>query len=250
MIRYSKKLKEGIDRMKGLFKSVVTLSFITIVGVIAYFLLTAMKKMYLQSWFLLNRSVIIGFLSGLILTCLLSFANFIQAQRSHARERAVALDRFFAESAAFLNLARGFQAERGVFEIPQENQLALGAALARLAERASSLSLCERISPLPYSAIQRRGVFASPIARTERAFDQSFVAFEESCVAAYHTHSSLPYLTSEPERQAAQVELQRHLQQVMEQLNPQSALSKAQLDYRSRIDRFLGARPAEKASQA
>lgn len=250
MIRYSKKLKEGIDRMKGLFKSVVTLSFITIVGVIAYFLLTAMKKMYLQSWFLLNRSVIIGFLSGLILTCLLSFANFIQAQRSHARERAVALDRFFAESAAFLNLARGFQAERGVFEIPQENQLALGAALARLAERASSLSLCERISPLPYSAIQRRGVFASPIARTERAFDQSFVAFEENCVAAYHMHSSLPYLTDSIELEAARTAFLQRLGQIYDMLQPDRALTQAYLAYRARIDRFLGARPAEKASQA
>ena len=236
--------------MKGLFKSVVTLFFITIISVIAYFLLMAMKKMYIQSWFVLNRSVIIGFLSGLTLTCLLSFANFIHAQRSHARERAANLDRFFAESAAFQALARGFQTRQGKFEIPQSSQLALGAALARLEACANSILRCERVSPLKYSAIQKRGALASPIARAEREFDLAVEAFEESCVAAYHTHSSIPYLTSEPERQAAQGELQRHLQQVLEQLDPQSALSKAQRVYRSRIGRFLGIRQARPASAA
>lgn len=236
--------------MKGLFKSVVTLSFITIVCVIAYFLLMAMKKMYIDSWFVLNRSVIVGFLSGLILTCLLSFANFIHAQRSHARERASNLDQFFAEAHAFQALANGFQTAQGTVEIPQESQFALGSALARLAERASSLSLCEKISPLPLGAIQRRGVFASPIARTERAFDLTFVAFEESCIAAYHAHSSLPYLTDRSERQAAQSAFLRRIQELLNMLQPENALMQAYAAYRGRIDRFLGTHQTAKVSQA
>ena len=92
--------------MKGLFKGVVTLCFITISCVIAYFLLMAMIKLHIQSWIVLNRSVIVGFLSGLILTCMLSFANFIHAQRSHARERASHLDQLFTEAAALQALGR------------------------------------------------------------------------------------------------------------------------------------------------
>ncbi len=236
--------------MKGLLKSVVTLAFITIVCVIAYFLFAVMKKMYIQSWFLLNRSIIIGFLSGLIVTFLIAFANFTHTQRAHARERAASLDLFQKESTAFLALLQGFASEQGKLIIPQSSQLALGAALARLEERANSILRCERVSPLKHSVIQKRGALASPIARAERTFDLAFEAFEESCVAAYHTHSSIPYLTSEPERQAAQGELQRHLQQVLKQLDPQSALSEAQRVYRGRIGRFLGIRQARPYSAA
>ena len=230
--------------MKGLFKSLVTLAFITIICVIAYFLLLAMKKMYIQSWFVLNRSVVAGFLSGLILTLLIAFANFIHTQRAHARGRAESLDRFSAESAAFEKLLQGFFHAQNTPAIPQSSQLALGAALARLEERSNSILRCKRVSPLKFSAIQKRGALASPIARAERAFDLAFEAFAESCVAAYHTHSSLPYFTDEAERGAAQVELLRLLHQLFEQLQPSSALNEAYRVYRSRIDCFLGVRKA------
>jgi hypothetical protein len=250
MIRYSKKLKQEDHRMKGLLKRLVTPAFIGVSCLIAYFLFLAMKGLYIESWFVLNRSVVIGFLSGLIVTFLIAFSNFTHTQRAHARDRAASLDLFQMESSAFLALVQGFSSEQGKLIIPQSSQLTLGAALARLEACANSILRCERVSPLKYSVIQKRGALASPIARAEREFDLAFEAFEETCVAAYHTHSSIPYLTSEPERQAAQGELQRHLQQVLEQLDPQSALSKAQRDYRSRIDRLFGIRQARPDSAA
>jgi len=228
--------------MKRLFRGVVILSFITVICVIAYFLLSAMKKMYIESWFFLDRSVIIGFLSGLFLTFIISLVNYHHALCEHARERKTLLDAFIAESDSFRSTIEPLQAGDDAFAIPDQLQPELERALARLDDCAGKIARSERISPLKSASIAKRGKFASRIARAELAFDRAFAPFAESCGAAFHAHSVLPYLKDETERQAAQEDFMLNLSRVSEALQEKSSLMLALRAYHDRIDRFLGIR--------
>lgn len=232
--------------MKRLFRGVVILSFITVTCVIAYFLLSAMKKLYIESWFFLDRSVIIGFLSGLILTSVISLVNFHHALCDHARERASLLDKFATEAESFQKILQPLQNESGAFTIPDQLQPALALALTRLDESAGKIMRAERISPLKSTTIEKRGRCASALAKAELAFDRALTSFAERCTAAFHAHSILPYLERESERQNAQQDLHHSLDQMLDALNPASDLKKAWAAYQDRIDRFLGTKPAIK----
>lgn len=233
--------------MKILFKSAVTLTFLTIIFVATSFLLTAMKKLYIDSWFVWNPSVAIGLLSGLILTTLISLANFHQLQRAHAKERAALLAGFQAESAAFQKMAHALRREPEGFEIPAQEHHELELALARLDGLTVKILRSERISPLKGATIQKFKQLASPIAKAELAFDRAFAPFAESCAAAYHAHSILPYLGEETERQATQRDFMRNLQQVYDALQPGSALDAALRQYLANTNRFLGFRQTKEA---
>lgn len=228
--------------MKRLFRGVVILSFITVICVIAYFLLSAMKKMYIESWFFLDRSVIIGFLSGLLLTFIISLVNYHHALCEHARERKALLDAFVAESDSFRRTIDPLQVGDGTFVIPDQLQPELERALVRLDDCAGKIARSERISPLKSATIAKRGKLASRIARAELAFDRAFAPFAESCGAAFHAHSVLPYLKDETERQAAQEDFMLNLSRVSDALQEKSSLMLALRAYHDRIDRFLGLR--------
>jgi len=228
--------------MKRLFRGVVILSFITVICVIAYFLLSAMKKMYIESWFFLDRSVIIGFLSGLLLTFIISLVNYHHALCDHARERKALLDAFIAESDSFRSTIEPLQGGDGAFVIPDQLQPELERALARLDDCAGKIARSERISPLKSATIAKRGKCASRIAREELAFDRAFAPFAEACGAAFHAHSVLPYLKDETERQAAQEDFMLNLSRVSDALQERSSLMLTLRAYHDRIDRFLGLR--------
>jgi len=228
--------------MKRLFRGVVILSFITVICVIAYFLLSAMKKMYIESWFFLDRSVIIGFLSGLLLTFVISLVNYHHALCEHARERKALLDAFVAESDSFRRTIEPLQGGDGAFVIPDPLRPELERALARLDDCAGRITRCERISPLKSATIAKRGKLASRIARAELAFDRAFAPFAESCGAAFHAHSVLPYLKDEHEKAAKQEEFLQHLQHIFDAMQPDSPFQSAVRAYLKRINQFLGVR--------
>ena len=228
--------------MKRLFRGLVILTFITVTCVIAFFLLSAMKKLYIESWFFLDRMVIIGFLSGLGLTFVISLVNYHHALSDHARERRALLDAFVAESDSFRGIIEPLQDGNGAFVIPDQLQPELERALARLDDCAGKIARSERISPLKSATIEKRGKLASKIARAELAFDRAFAPFAESCGAAYHAHSVLPYLKDETERQTMQEDFLRNLSHVSDALQEKSSLMLALRAYHDRIDRFLGVR--------
>lgn len=228
--------------MKRLFRGLVILTFITVTCVIAFFLLSAMKKLYIESWFFLDRMVIIGFLSGLGLTFVISLVNYHHALSDHARERRALLDAFVAESDSFRGIIEPLQDGNGAFVIPDQLQPELERALARLDDCAGKIARSERISPLKSATITKRGKFASKNERAELAFDRAFAPFAESCGAAYHAHSVLPYLKDETERQTMQEDFLRNLSHVSDALQEKSSLMLALRAYHDRIDRFLGVR--------
>ncbi|HWQ98866.1 MAG TPA: hypothetical protein VN538_12360 [Clostridia bacterium] len=228
--------------MKRLFRGLVILMFITIVCVIAYFLLSAMKKMYIESWFFLDRSVVIGFLSGLLLTFIISLVNYHHALSDHAQERKALLDAFAAEAEAFYRMIEPLREGSGAFSIPEQLQPELERALARLDDSAGKIIRGERLSPLKGTTIEKRGRFASKNAKSELAFDRAFVPFAESCNAAFHAHSILPYLKDEQEKAAKQEEFLRHLSLVYVALQVNSDMMQAIRAYHDKIDRFLGIR--------
>ncbi|MEZ4626665.1 MAG: hypothetical protein R2912_00645, partial [Eubacteriales bacterium] len=108
--------------MKRMFRGVVILSFITVTCVIAYFLLSAMKRIYIESWFFMDRSVVIGFFSGLGVTLVISLVNFHHALCDHARERKALLNEFAAEADSFRRTIEPMQGEDGAFVIPDQLQ--------------------------------------------------------------------------------------------------------------------------------
>ncbi len=232
--------------MKRLFRGLVILSFISIIFVIAYFILSAMKQLYIESWFFLDRTVVIGFFSGLGLTFVISLVNYHHALGDHARERATLLREFTTEADAFLRTIEPLQNGNGVFVIPDQLQPELERALARLDDRAGKIVRCEKISPLKNATIEKRGRCASKIARTELAFDRAFAPFAESCGAAFHAHGVMPYLKDGAELQAAQEEFLRNLNRISDALKQKSPLRIALVAYRERIDRFLGIRHGKK----
>ncbi len=231
--------------MKRLFRGIVILSFITIICIIVYLLLFALKKIYIESWFFFDRSIIIGFLSGLLLTFIISFVNYHHALRDHAKERVSLLNAFSAESESFLRATGQIQNSDGTFNIPEQLHPALERALARLDDCAGKIARCERISPLRGTTIEKRGKLASKIAKTELAFDQAFAPFAESLSVAFHAHGVLPYFHDENERWNTQEDFLRNLKQVFEALEPNSAMQLALQAYRGRIDRFLGVHHAK-----
>jgi len=228
--------------MKRLFRGLVILSFISVTCAIAYFLLSAMKKLYIESWFFLDRTVVIGFFSGLGLTLLISLVNYHHALSEHARERATLLSEFTAEADAFMHTIEPLQNGNGAFVIPDQLQPELERALARLDDRAGKIVRCEKISPLKSATIEKRGRCASRIARAELAFDRAFAPFAESCGTAFHAHGVVPYLKDGAELQHAQEEFLRNLNRISDALKQESALRTALVAYRERIDRFLGIR--------
>lgn len=232
--------------MKRLFRGVVILTFIMIICVIVSLLLSAMKKMYFASWFFFDRSVVIGFLSGLGLTFILSLVNYHQALCDHARKRAALLDEFTAEAASFSRAIGHLQNSDGTFTIPDQLHPELERALAQLDDRAGKIVRCERISPLQRATIEKRGVCATKIAKDELAFDLAFEPFAESCSVAFHAHSVLPYLKDETELLNAQKDFFRHLKQVFDALQDESAMRIALQTYREKIGRFLGVRQTKK----
>jgi hypothetical protein len=225
--------------MKRLFRGLVILMFITIVCVIAYFLLSAMKKMYIESWFFLDRSVVIGFLSGLLLTFIISLVNYHHALSDHAQERKALLNAFAAEAEAFYRMIEPLREDSGSFAIPEQLQPELERALARLDDSAGKIIRGERLSPLKGTTIEKRGRFASKNAKSELAFDRAFVPFAESCNAAFHAHSILPYLKDEQEKAATQEEFLSHLQRIFDAMQPGSPLDTSARAYLARIDRFV-----------
>lgn len=232
--------------MKRLFRGLVILSFISIIFVIAYFLLSAMKKLYIESWFFLDRSVIIGFFSGLGLTLIISLVNYHHALSDHARERGTLLGEFATEADAFLRTIEPLQNGNGAFVIPDQLQPELERALARLDDRAGKIVRCEKISPLKSATIAKRDRCASKIARAELAFDRAFATFAESCGAAFHAHGVMPYLKEGTELQHAQEEFLINLRRISDALKQGSVLRLALVAYRERIDRFLGIRRGKK----
>lgn len=226
--------------MKLLFKSAVTLTFLTIICVIASFLLSAMRKLYIESWFVFNPSILIGLLSGLVLTSVISLSNFHQLQRGHAKELALQLSDFTKESVSFRNMLQALENEQDVFVISDEKHHDLELALAWLDERATKIMRCERISPLKAATILKFKNLATRIAKSELAFYLAFSPFAESCHAAYHIHSILPYVKTEVDRQKVQDDFFRNLQQVFEALQPRSALEEALQQYGNEINKFLG----------
>lgn len=232
--------------MKRLFRGIVILSFITIICVIVYFLLFALKKMYIESWFFFDRSVIIGFLSGLVLTLIISLVNYRQALCDHARERAALLDEFTAEAASFSRTMGYLQNNDSTFTIPDQMHPELERALAQLDDRAGKIVRCERISPLQRATIEKRGVCATKNAKAELAFDLAFEPFAESCSIAFHAHGVLPYLEDGSILQDAQEDFLRHLKQVFDGLKDESAMRTALRTYREKIDRFLCVRQPKK----
>jgi len=225
--------------MKRLFRGLVILIFITVTCVIAYFLLSAMKKMYIESWFFLDRSVVIGFLSGLLLTLIISLVNYHHALSDHAQERKALLDAFAAEAEAFYRMIEPLRKDSGAFAVPEPLQPELERALARLDDSAGKIIRGERLSPLKSTTIEKRGRFASKNAKSELAFDRAFVPFAESCNAAFHAHSILPYLKDEQEKAAKQEEFLSHLQHIFDAMQPGSPLDTAARAYLARIDRFV-----------
>ena len=232
--------------MKRMFRGVVILSFITVTCVIAYFLLSGMKRIYIESWFFMDHSVVIGFFSGLGVTLVISLVNFHHALCDHARERKALLNEFAAEADSFRQTIEPMQGKDGAFVIPDQLQPDLERALARLDDCAGKIMRSDRISPLKSVTIEKRGKCASKIAKSELAFDRAFAPFAESCSAAFHAHSVLPYLKDETERQAAQEDFMLHLGRVFGALQEMSSLMLALRAYQGRIDRFLGVQREKK----
>ena len=226
--------------MKRQFRGLVILTFIAVTCVIAYFLLSAMKKMYIDSWFFLDRSVVIGFLSGLLLTIVISFVNFHHAVCEHASERSAQIDALLAEMESFRRTMEPMQTAGGAVTVPEQLQPELERALARLDDITGKIIRGERMSPLKSATIEKRGRFASKNARAELAFDRAFVPFAESCNAAFHAHSILPYLKDELEKAAKQEEFLRHLKHIFGAMQPDSPFQSAVRAYLMRINQFLG----------
>ena len=230
--------------MKPLYRSAVTLTFITIIGVIVSILFFALRRLYIESWFFFDPSIMIGFLSGLVLTSLISLINFRQLQRNNAKELAAQLDGFQQATDSFQNLMVALPANQDVILVPQQYHPELEFVLARLDEHACNIMRCERVSPLKSTTIQRFKRFCSLLARTELSFYQVFSPLAESCSLAYRTQSILPYLKDETERIATQNDFNQNLRVVFESLQRGTVLDEQMRAYRVRLDRFLGARRA------
>ena len=228
--------------MKPLYRSAVTLTFLTIIGVVIAILFVAMKRLHIESWFFFNPSILIGFLSGFLLVSTISLVNIHYMRRRHAKDILSDLDGFLEAAATIRNLLPDWTADPAINAVPEQKHPELERALALLDERAGSLLHIERLSPVKDTTIQRWKRLCSPLARAEFAFYEAFTPFAESCSTAYRTQSILPYLKNETERIATQNDFNRSLQAVVLSLKTGSALEERLHDYRARVDRFIGAR--------
>ena len=226
--------------MKPLYRSAVTLTFLTIVGIVISVLFAAMKRLHIESWFFFNPSVIIGFLTGFLLVSIISLGNIHHMRRRIAKDILTDLDGFSSAAESVRALLPDLTADTSV--IPEELHPELMRALALLDERAGSMLRGERLAPVKGTTIQRWKRLCSPLARAEYAFYEAFAPVAEHASAAYRTQSMLPYLKDKTERSATQNELMRSLSQLLPALQPESAFVAGLRDYREKVDHFLGAR--------
>jgi len=227
--------------MKPLYRSAVTLTFLTIIGIVISVLFVAMKRLHIESWFFFNPSVIIGFLSGFLLVSIISLGNIHHMRRRIARSILTDLNGFSSAAESIRALLPGWT---NAGAIPEQLHPELMRALSLLDERAGSIMRGERLAPVKGTTIQRWKRLCSPLARAEFAFYEAFTPVAESASAAYRTQSILPYLTDETERSATQSEFLRSLNALLATLQPESAFVAGLRDYRERVDHFLGARRA------
>ena len=227
--------------MKPLYRSAVTLTFLTIIGIVISVLFVAMKRLHIESWFFFNPSVIIGFLSGFLLVSIISLGNIHHMRRRIAKGILTDLDGFSSATESIRALLPG---RTDASAIPEHLHPELMRALSLLDERAGSILRGERLAPVKGTTIQRWKRLCSPLARAEYAFYEEFAPVAEHASAAYRTQSMLPYLKDETERSATQDEFMRSLNQLLLALQPESAFVAGLRDYRERVDHFLGARRA------
>jgi hypothetical protein len=228
--------------MKPLYRSAVTLTFLTIVGIVISILFVAMKRMHIESWFFNNPSIVIGFLSGFLLVCIISLGNIHHLRRMQAKGILSGLDGFSEAAASIRALLPDQAADSSAPATPSQAHPEWMRALALLDERAGGLQRGERLSPLKGTTIQRWKYLCTPLARVEYAFYEVFTPVAESASAAYRTQSILPYLTDETERAATQEEFTRSLNTLVSALRPESAFVARMREYRESVDHFLGAR--------
>ncbi|MEA4869157.1 hypothetical protein SDC9_137784 [bioreactor metagenome] len=226
--------------MKILFKSAVTLSFIAIICIAIALLLNAMKELFIESWFVFNKSILVGVLSGLVLTCIIALIHFMQYQRENAKERAIQLSEFQKEAAAFQTIVAECSAPDGSIAIPNQRQQEMGSALSRLNELSIRILRGEQISPLKNATVKRLKRLVSPISMTEAAFYTALLPFAECCHAAEQAHHMLPYLTDKTETEKNRSELVQNLLEMQRSLAPDGAFVTALLQYQHDVRRFLG----------
>ena len=227
--------------MKPLYRSAVTLTFLTIIAIVISVLFAAMKRLHIESWFFFNPSVIIGFLSGFLLVSIISLGNIHHMRRRIAKGILTDLDGF---SSAAESIRALLVNQTDASAIPEQLHPELMRALSLLDERAGSILRGERLAPVKGTTIHRWKRLCSPLARAEFAFYEEFAPVAEYISAAYRTQSMLPYLKDETERSATQDEFMRSLHQLLLALQPESAFEAGLRDYRERVDHFLGARRA------
>ena len=225
--------------MKPLYRSAVTLTFLTIIGIVISVLFVAMKRLHIESWFFFNPSVIIGFLSGFLLVSIISLGNIHHMRRRVAKGILTDLDGFSSAAESIRALLPDWT---DASAIPEQLHPELMRALPLLDERAGNILRGERLAPVKGTTIQRWKRLCSPLARAEFAFYEEFAPVAEHASAAYRTQSMLPYLKDETERSATQDEFMRSLNQLLLALQPESAFVAGLRDYRERVDHFLGAR--------
>ena len=225
--------------MKPLYRSAVTLTFLTIIGIVISVLFVAMKRLHIESWFFFNPSVIIGFLSGFLLVSIISLGNIHHMRRRVAKGILTDLDGFSNAAESIRALLPDWT---DASAIPGQLHPELMRALSLLDERAGSILRGERLAPVKGTTIQRWKRLCSPLARAEFAFYEEFAPVAEHASAAYRTQSMLPYLKDETERQTMQEDFLRNLSHVSDALQEKSSLMLALRAYHDRIDRFLGVR--------
>ena len=227
--------------MKPLYRSAVTLTFLTIIGIVISVLFAAMKRLHIESWFFFNPSVIIGFLSGFLLVSIISLGNVHHLRRRVAKGILTDLDGFSSAAESIRNLLVN---QTDAIAIPEQLQPELMRALSLLDERTGSILRGERLAFIKGATNRRGKCLCSPLARAEYALYEEFAPVAEHASAAYRTQSMLPYLKDETERSATQDEFMRRLLQLLLALQPESAFEAGLRDYRERVDHFLGARRA------
>lgn len=228
--------------MKILFKSAVTLCFIAIICIVLSLLLSAMKEIFISSWFIFNKSVVVGVLSGLALTCIIALIQLLQYQRESAKERAVQLGDFRREANIFQAIVTESANTAEMRTVSDAQQQVLGTTLTRLNELATRMLRGERFSPIQSATKQWLKRLASPVSKAETAFLTALVPLSEHCHAAEQAHHVLPYLTDESEKQKNRLLLHQSLEQMLASLARGGALDFALLQYESAINRFLGKR--------
>ena len=228
--------------MKILFKSAVTLCFIAIICIVLSLLLSAMKEIFISSWFIFNKSVVVGVLSGLALTCIIALIQLLQYQRESAKERAVQLGDFCREANVFQAIVTESANTAEMRTVSDAQQQVLGTTLTRLNELATRMLRGERFSPIQSATKQWLKRLASTVSKAETAFLTALLPLSEHCHAAEQAHHVLPYLTDESEKQKNRLLLHQSLEQMLASLARGGALDLALLQYESAIHRFLGKR--------